>query len=279
MNRNRSNSVLPTDMADRTAPVDPDPFRFDGDRRGMLLVHGFTGTPFEMRLLGESLARRGFTVVGPRLAGHGGSAAALAATDWRDWLATVERAFDELRARCDRVGVCGLSLGGLLTLELARRRRDQIAAIASLSAPLWLSPWIMKGVPLTLRSSLLRGVIVPKLGGSDIADPEMRRKNPTGHGVPLRSVGALLEFMAEVDRGVGEVERPALVAHGRRDRTVPFGCMESIASRLCGPVERFVLDRSAHVVTLDVERERLFARLDAFFTRHLGAAEIGRAAD
>src|SRR5579871_2854406 len=123
------------------AGVDAGPFAFDGDRRGLLVVHGFTGTPFEVRPCGEALNARGFTVVGPRLAGHGGSIGELSSTRWPDWYATVENAFDELRARCDAVALCGLSLGGLLTLELARRRREQVAAIAVLSVPLWLPRW------------------------------------------------------------------------------------------------------------------------------------------
>src|SRR4051812_24350152 len=119
----------------RRPAVDVAPFRFDGAgpagvrRRGVLLVHGFAGTPFEMRGLGEALAARGFTVSAPNLAGHGPDAANLKATSWTDWYAGVERAFDELSASCDAVAVCGLSLGGLLTLELARRRGREIAAV------------------------------------------------------------------------------------------------------------------------------------------------------
>ena len=248
---------------------DAEPFRFDGDRRGVLLVHGFTGTPFEMRLLGESLAARGFSVVGPRLAGHGGSSSALADTTWKDWFSSVEQAFDELRGRTDRVAVCGLSLGGLLTLELARLRRSEITAIASLSAPLWIRRWMMTGVRLATRSPLLRHATLPKLGGADIADPVMRRRNPTGRGVPVRAVASLFDFMDHVDRHLPEVDRPAFVAHARNDHTVPFACMEAIASRLAGPVERLVLDRSAHVITLDFDRERLFRALGEFLERRL----------
>src|SRR4051794_28130513 len=95
---------------------------------GVLCIHGFTGTPFEMRLLGEHLGRRGFAVEGVRLAGHGGTTADLKATRWPDWLFSVEEAFQQLRRRAERIAVCGLSLGGLLALELARRQKSRVGA-------------------------------------------------------------------------------------------------------------------------------------------------------
>lgn len=251
------------------AGAEAGPFRFDGDRRGLLVVHGFTGTPFEMRPLGEALHKRGFSVVGPRLAGHGGSIADLAATRWPEWYDTVERAFDELRGRVGSVGVCGLSLGGLLTLELARRRPREIAAIAVLSVPLWLPRWQAGAIRLASRLSWTRRGSLPKVGGSDIADREMRARNPTGGGFPLGALASLLDCMDHVRAGIGEVDRPAFVAHGHRDRTAPFACMAEIARTLRGPIEQLVLPRSRHVVTLDVERADLFRRLGDFFTRQL----------
>jgi len=248
------------------AGVDAGPFAFDGDRRGLLVVHGFTGTPFEVRPCGEALNARGFTVVGPRLAGHGGSIGELSSTRWPDWYATVENAFDELRARCDAVALCGLSLGGLLTLELARRRREQVAAIAVLSVPLWLPRWQTGAIRLAARLGWTRTRALPKVGGSDIADGEMRRKNPTGRGFPFAALDSLLDCAAHVRAGLDEIDRPAFVAHGHRDHTAPFDCMAEIARRLRGPVEQLVLPRSRHVVTLDVERAELFRRLGDFFT-------------
>src|SRR5262245_30217197 len=118
-----------------------DAFEFagDGSGRGALVVHGFTGSPFEMRWLGERLADRGLHVVGPALAGHArGLPEELDRTTWRDWYGSAEVAFDHLRARCDRVAVVGLSMGGLLALHLARERGAQIAALGVLATPIRL---------------------------------------------------------------------------------------------------------------------------------------------
>jgi carboxylesterase len=107
-----------------------------GDRRGVLCIHGFTGSPYEMRGLGEALAKRGMTVRGMALPGHATRIEDLYEKTWRDWVEGVTAEFDGLAGRCDRVAVVGQSLGGLLALYLATLRAP--AAVVSLAAPLWL---------------------------------------------------------------------------------------------------------------------------------------------
>ena len=115
-----------------------DPFDLVGDDDlGVVCVHGFTGTPFEVRYLGEALARGGVTTRGIRLPGHGTTVADLDRTSWRDWAGAVDAAVDGLAARCRSVAVVGQSLGGLLALHAAATRTD-LACVASLAAPLWL---------------------------------------------------------------------------------------------------------------------------------------------
>ncbi|MBC7976828.1 MAG: alpha/beta fold hydrolase, partial [Myxococcales bacterium] len=85
-----------------------EPFDFVGDGEvGVVCVHGFTGSPYEMRYLGEQLARAGHTVAGPRLPGHGTSVDELDRTGWEDWAAAVEREAEAMSARCRRVVVVG----------------------------------------------------------------------------------------------------------------------------------------------------------------------------
>src|SRR5205814_10602885 len=103
-------------------------------RRAALLLHGFTGTPFEMRFLGEKLAARGVRAVGPRLAGHATTFDELAATSYRDWFAGADAELADLKRSADKVAVVGLSLGGLIALDLARRNPDLVALVC-LSVP------------------------------------------------------------------------------------------------------------------------------------------------
>src|ERR1700742_4131618 len=159
---------------------------------GVLLVHGFTGTPVEMRFLGEELAHAGFRAHGMLLPGHGTRVEDLDRTTWRDWADAVEDAFDTLALSCRRVAVVGQSLGGLLALHVASRRRD-VAAVGSLATPLWLqglsarvAHWAASGA-LPFRS-------VPKLYGSDCSDPKVRRENPAYGAIPMRALAQLAEY-------------------------------------------------------------------------------------
>jgi carboxylesterase len=217
-----------------------------------------------MRLLGESLASQGWAVEGPCLAGHGGSTADLAATGWSDWVATADQALTQLRSRADKIVVCGLSMGGLVTLELARRRPHDMVAICALSTVLFLSDSAVRFAGLMRRVPLLQRAALPKLAGSDIKDREMRRRNNIAQGdawMPLGALGSLIDFGRHVRAHLREVEKPALLAHSRKDHTVPFACMEAVAAGLGTPrneIRQLILEKSHHVITLDVERELVF---------------------
>lgn len=258
-------------------PVEPVALPFglgpDEARAGVVLVHGFTGTPFEMRPLGEALAARGFQVAAPRLAGHCGTTEDLRRTRWPDWLASVEEVFEGLKARCDEVAVVGLSLGGLLTLELARRRPAEVKAIAVLASALWLTPAAMRFERAIYKLPFAPRLALPKIAGSDIADPEMREKNQLAQGragMPLAALHSLIELGRHLEPRLGEVTAPALVGHARLDHTVPYSASERIAASLGSrEIKMLTLERSFHCITIDVERETLFRAVAEHLLEHL----------
>lgn len=235
---------------------------------GVLCIHGFTGTPFEMRHLGQRLSERGLAAVGPALPGHLSTPAALDATTWHDWYGAVERAFDDLRRRVPRVAVVGQSLGGLLALRLAAHRGADMAAVASLAAPLWLSRLGRMAVRATRPPSPLGRWIrsLPKLGGSDVRDPLMRRQNPAYREFPVRAVQQLADFMDVVGRELHLVRVPTLILHARRDHTAPYESSRRIATSVSAPVLRHrALARSYHLIAIDVERDVVAAEVGDFF--------------
>ncbi len=236
---------------------DASAFRRDGDDRGVLCLHGFTGTPFEMRFLGESLAARGMTVVGPALVGHGQTLDALDVTTWRDWHAGVCAEFDALRARCRSVAVVGQSLGGLLALHLARERGAELSSLCVMGVPLWLPPLARVAIPLVreLRRITSHPRAIPKRGGSDVRDPEMKRLNPCLPAFPVRALASLNEFTDVVRATIEQVTVPTLVAHGAHDHVAPPACGVELARRL--GTSLLTLPRSYHLVSMDVDRVAL----------------------
>jgi carboxylesterase len=255
-----------------------------GGARAALCLHGFTGTPFEVRPLAEALDAQGFTTFAPLLAGHGGTVAELAATTYLDWLASAERALDRLVEESGgaKVAVAGFSLGGLLALRLARLHPDKVGALAVLAAPLRLGPLQAMGaravarLPRLLRRGFLHAL--PKTGGYDVIDAEMAARNPSLPAMPIAGVVSLLELGELVRADLPHITQPVFVAHGARDRTVPFEDSLELAGTIGSSViERLWLERSGHLLAIDVERRTLVDAVARFFAQHVPAVSTGKA--
>jgi carboxylesterase len=250
----------PFDLAAR-GPNDDEPI-------GVVCVHGFTGTPYEMRFLGEQLADAGFHARGLLLPGHGTSTEDLDRTTWRDWAGAVETCFDAMLREHSRVAVVGQSLGGLLALHLASRR-PEVTTVCSLAAPLWLdgpsgkvARWATSGALGWLKE-------IPKLFGSDCRDPVARKENPSYRAVPMKALGQLAAFMHVVDDALEQVTQPVLVVHGKHDHTAPVACATEIARRTRARRTK-LLERSYHLIAIDVERDIVAEEVRSFLRLNQG---------
>ena len=249
-----------------------EPFDLVGDGAiGVVCVHGFTGTPYEMRYLGEALARAGFSVHGLRLPGHGTRVEDLDQTKWSDWADAVEDAYDSMRLICNQVAVVGQSLGGLLALHLASKRTD-VAAVATLAAPLWLEGLSARVAQWAADGMLRRVRAIPKFYGSDVRDKRTKAENPCYSAIPTRALAELAAFMRVVEGELSTIKQPVLVLHGEHDHTAPVACATRIAQLTCA-VRMRILPRSYHLLAADVERDIVAAEVIDFVRRHVRTHE------
>ncbi len=246
-----------------------EPFAFDGGPVGVLLCHGFTGSPQSMRPWGEYLAAQGFTVRCPRLPGHGTRWQELNLTRWEDWVAEVEHALSTLQASCTRVFVMGLSMGGTLALRLAETRGDAIAGLVLVNP----------SVTTENRAAALLPVlkwVVPSLAGvaNDIKKPDSREL--AYDRTPLKAAASLAQLWRLVRDGLGAVTQPVLLLRSPDDHVVePANATIILAGIASTDVEEVLLPDSYHVATLDNDAPTIFERSAAFVRAHAASRADG----
>jgi carboxylesterase len=228
------------------------PFGHDGGPVGALLCHGFTGSPASMRPWAEFLAAAGLSVRLPRLPGHGTHWRDLQLTRWTDWRAAIESSFDELRARCDHVFVCGLSMGATLALRLAETRGAQVAGLVVVNPSLLSERKSLRLLPLLEK-------FVPSVSGigNDTVRP---RVDEVGYDrTPLRALRSLTRLWAVTRDDLSRVDQPILIYRSAVDHVVePASTVLLLNNVRSSDVEERVLRNSYHVATLDNDAPLIF---------------------
>lgn len=257
--------------------IDPRPIVAGDSDRGVLLMHGLTGTPHDVRPIAMELVRRGFAVRAPLLAGHT-SLEALERSTWRDWYASAEAALSALRdGGRRRVVVLGFSMGSLLALRLAALRSGEIEGAIAISVPLELEPWQRQAVHVLARLSghtwLRRTIgVFPKRDGVDVRVRREAEGSPSLTGFPYPALAELVGLQREVAELLPHVRVPLLLLHGRFDHTAKPEHSERVAQRVgSARVERKILPGSFHLVGVDVDRERVRTEVAEFVISVLGA--------
>lgn len=249
---------------------DPSPFSREGTAPAVLLLHGFTSTPWETRPVADALEKAGFAVRAPLLPGHGTHPDALAKATWNDWLHCAQTELDALIATHKSVVVAGFSLGALLAIVSGTRRQHSgVIGIIALGAATGLSPLSTRVLAVAERlAGWMPDVRLKKYRGSDVRDPIAKRLNPAYRVQPIRAARELLEGQRQALSAAGQVSVPLLVLHGRHDATVPMSkALMLVEHAKRAPIELRIFPRSAHLLGVDVERAQVCEAIVAFVNR------------
>jgi carboxylesterase len=249
-----------------------EPFAHDGSGDiGVLLCHGFTGTPQSLRPWGDHLAGQGFTVRCPLLPGHGTHWRDMNRTGWSDWYASVSESFTELSATCTSTFVFGLSMGGALALRLAQLHGPTVSGIAVVNPSVMTLRRDAALAPLLAR-------VVPSLPGvaNDIAKPGVIEV--AYDRTPLRAVASLRQFWKLVRTDLPMITQPLQVYHSAVDHIVePENSRIVLSCVSSTDTAEIVLPNSFHVATLDNDADTIFTG-SAEFCRRVHAARVGEPA-
>lgn len=251
--------------ADTGEPID-----WPGRSPAVLLLHGFTGTPWEVRSVAAALHADGHACSAPLLPGHGTSVSELSRTTWSDWSAAVSDHVTRLLVVHHRVVIVGCSLGALLAIDAAVRFQPRGAvAVCTLGAALSLGAVTDRALRIALAlGDRLPDTFVPKTGGSDIQDPAKRSASPAYASYPVRAARHFASGQASVRAALPSLRVPLLALHGLRDATSPVSSSLEVISRAgCHDAALVVLPRSGHLVAVDLDREEVLRQVRAFVAR------------
>jgi carboxylesterase len=252
---------------------------------GVLLIHGLTGTPTEMKQFGKVIARQGFTVACPEMAGHCSTIEALTKTKWLDWYKSIEVAFDALKEECEHVFIAGLSMGALIALLVAAKRKNQVAGVILLSTTFFYDGWNVSKfkrkvlLPIVLYSPLKYFLQWEETAPYGIKDERTRalvhailenRDNQAADKIgyfqtPATVILESVRMIKATKKSLKEVVSPTLIVHSTEDDMASLKnahyTQANIASKT---VETFFVDDTYHVLTLDRRKDDVAKRTARF---------------
>ena len=256
-------------------------YKIPGGNVGVLLFHGLGGTPAEVRYVANGLARAGYTVHCPQLAGHGGDSDDLKATRWQDWYESAESALNEMSKTCDTIITGGLSTGAIVALMLAARKPDKVNGLTLFAPTLWLNGWSIPWYAHLFRLVHYRYFAdlftFPDLEPYGIKDPRIREfiyssmsGEDTSTGIANWPGTAVLEhrrLVKAVKTHVPNIHQPAFIVHPREDDLAHLNNSWYLQRNLKGQVHMSVLDDSYHMVTVDRQRHTVVEQTQSFISR------------
>jgi carboxylesterase len=245
-----------------TLRPEAEPYAADGGPVGAVLCHGLTGMPGSLHAWGRALADAGLTVRIPRLPGHGTRWQDANRVSWRDWYDELERAFDDVRRRCERTYVMGLSMGGTVALRLAEERGADVAGVVVVNPSLFTLRKDAKLLPLVR-------LFLPSFPpvGNDIKKPGV--VEPAYDRLPVKAAYQLAQLWKLTNADLARVTQPLLVLTSRDDHVVePQNSTRLMEGAGATDKRQVLLEDSYHVATMDNDLPRIITETLSFIAQH-----------
>lgn len=269
----------------------------NGNRNGVLLIHGLTGTPNEMRIIAKGLNQAGFTVYAMQLAGHCGDEADLCQTTWQDWYQSVQQAADFLKQHVDHLFVAGLSMGALLSLKLAADYPQLVKGVGVYGVTFTYDGWSMpfwakqlfflltflkklhlfqktsfiEKPPYGLKDERIRATVAASMFSGDSAAAGLA-------GNPFPALAEMQWLAKKVRQQLPQVIAPCLIMHSGHDDIANINTNARLVEKnVSGPTRFVVLDDSYHLITIDRQRREVINESVQFFQNITQSASLNLA--
>lgn len=260
-----------------------------GGKHAVLLIHGLTGSPFEMKHLARRLHKAGFSVRGTCLAGHCSTIEHLKGTGWQDWYGTVIETFREMRKEHETVSAAGLCMGALFALYLAAEVGEELSAISLLSTTIfydgWSLPWYRFLLPVSYLPPVRYFYSYREREPYGIKNESIRRymaafleENSVAYSkFPSQSMHELFKLIRRVKKVLPLVRVPTLILHALEDDIASIKNAEYVEEHISSSVKRKVfLDDSYHMLTLDNQKELVAEETIRFFKERAVCRPVSR---
>lgn len=250
-------------------------FEFDGDRGGVLLIHGLNGGPKEMLVIARLLNARGYACKGVCLPGHHTKVSDLARVTRHEWVNAVERAAEEMAGRWGQIFVVGSSLGSLLTLNLAAEQGRLVRAIAVCSAPFFYDGWMISWwermfARLITYTPLKYAISIPLGEPYSLKDPAQRHEHYSYRSIPGRSMSEAAWLMRDVKNKLGHIGAPAIILHSEEDEITSIKSANFLEQQIGSTrKKKVILNDCYHLITVDRERQEVASSIAGFFDAEL----------
>jgi carboxylesterase len=244
-------------------------FFLSGQKAQVLLIHGYTGSPYDLRILGDFLHKEDFLVEALLLKGHGKKPEHIHDATALDWISQGRKALEKFDKKKPII-VGGLSMGGLIAMVLAAEQK--IDALLLFSPSLRL----LSLAEITLFAAeaglLNKNISIKKMSGSDIADPIAKAKTPSLKEMPVSGLLELSKLRTLAKNCMGAISCPIFLAFGKNDQAIDAISSHQMILQGCPNAVIFskTYEKSKHVITLDYDKEQLFLDVLQFLHQQLG---------